>query len=403
MVLAFTLESMKTLRRLTILALLALAACKRGDSSELAPTSVPVQFVVTVPASTPPDAEVWISGDAEALGTWNGRGLQLTKLPDGSFAGQANFAPGQMLLWKVTRGSWDTVEKGPVGEEVDNHAYTVLAHDNVTQATVATWRDQVNNTVPHTLTGNIKHHAGVASAFVLTRDIIVYLPPDYDTNPARHYPVLYLHDGQNTMDRATSFLGIEWQADETAEALILAGQVEPLILVGVYNTTDRVPEYTPVVDATYGGGHAVDYGKFLTQELKPFIDATYRTKPEAQYTGVLGSSLGGLVSMYFGITLSDTFTRIGVVSPSVWWANRDIVAQVDGLAAKPPIKIWEDIGTAEDVDAVPDARALRDALVSKGWVLGTDFAYLEVTGAQHNETAWAARFDQMLRFLYPPQ
>ena len=395
---------MKTLHRLPNLPLLALVAFVLASCEHVDPavTSVPVKFVVTVPASTPADAEIWISGDQEVLGAWNGRGIQLSEAPDGSFTGEADFAPGGTMLWKVTRGSWDTVEKGPAGEEVENHAYTVLLRDNEARATVATWRDQVDNSVPHTTTGNIKYHTGFTSAFVQTRDIIIYLPPDYDTNPTRSYPVLYLHDGQNTMNRATSFLGIEWQADETAQTLIATGQIEPLILVGAYNTSDRIPEYTPVADASYGGGNADNYGKFLKQELKPFIDSTYRTKPEAQYTGVLGSSLGGLVSMYFGLTLSDTFTRIGVVSPSVWWANWDIVTRVNNLPAKLPLKIWEDIGTAEGTEAVPGARALRDALVSKGWVLDTDLKYLEVSGAQHNETAWAARFDQMLRFLYPP-
>jgi predicted alpha/beta superfamily hydrolase len=206
------------------------------------------------------------------------------------------------------------------------------------------------------------------------------------------------------MDSCTAFAG-EWGVDETAEELIKAGQVAPLILVGVYNTSDRVAEYTPAADPLYGGGRADDYGQYLVEVVKPLIDSTYRTQPDSQNTGVAGSSLGGLVSMYFGLTRSATFTRIGVLSPSVWWANRDIVARVKGLAAQTPVRIWEDIGTAEGssaAEAVADARALRDELIGKGWVLGADLAYLEVQGAMHNEAAWRARFGDVLKYLYPP-
>ncbi len=112
--------------------------------------------------------------------------------------------------------------------------------------------------------------------------------------------------------------------------------------------------------------------------------------------------------MYFGITHSNTFTRLGVISPSVWWANRDIVTRVEGLSAKPPLRIWVDIGTNEDgsvsesEQTVNDTRALRDALVAEGWVLDTDLKYLEVQGGRHNELSWAARMDQILKYLYPP-
>jgi predicted alpha/beta superfamily hydrolase len=216
-----------------------------------------------------------------------------------------------------------------------------------------------------------------------------------------------MHDGQNLMNVKTAAFGVEWGVDETAQRLVEAGQMEPIIIVGVYNTEDRIPEYTHLSNAPYGGGRADDYGRLLVDVVKPLIDAAYRTKPEAQYTGVAGSSLGGLVSMYFGLTHSNTFTRLGVVSPSVWWANRDIVTRVNDTPSKLPLRIWLDIGTNEDGTVedsqrtVEDTRLLRDALAAKGWVLDTDLKYLEAQGARHNEAAWAARTEQILKFLYP--
>jgi predicted alpha/beta superfamily hydrolase len=238
---------------------------------------------------------------------------------------------------------------------------------------------------------------------VKPRDLIVYLPPGYDTATSTRYPVLYMHDGQNLTDACTSFAG-EWHVDETAEQLINAGQAAPLIIVGVYNTSDRIADYTEAPDPVDGGGNADAYGRFLVEIVKPLIDSTYRTITDASSTGVAGSSLGGLVSMYFGITRSSVFTRIGVISPSVWWDNRDIVARVTALTEKPPLHIWEDIGTAEDSDGetVADAQALRDALVAKGFAIGQDLSYYEDPGAMHNEAAWSRRFPAILKYLYPP-
>ena len=127
--------------------------------------------------------------------------------------------------------------------------------------------------------------------------MLVYLPPDYDQATADRYPVLYLHDGQNVFDQATSF-GDEWRVDETAQELITAGCIEPIIVVGIYNTGDhRIDEYTPTpsADGTLGG-RADDYGRMLVEELKPFIDATYKTFPGAANTALGGSSLGGLLT-----------------------------------------------------------------------------------------------------------
>jgi predicted alpha/beta superfamily hydrolase len=263
----------------------------------------------------------------------------------------------------------------------------------------------------HTLTGDIRLHKDFHSKILNNdRDVIVYLPPGYDKEKQQSYSVLYFHDGQNLFDGATSYIpGQEWRLDEAAQSLIAAGKIEPLIIVGVYNTgKDRVDEYTPVAEPKYkAGGKADLYGRLLVEELKPFIDKTYRTKKDAAHTGLGGSSLGGLVSIYLGLKYPNVFGRLAVVSPSVWWGNNQIVHYVEAQKKKPSLRVWLDIGTKEGRDAaeaqatVDGARLLKETLIKKGWKLGRDLKYFEAEGAEHNERAWAARSDQMLQFLFP--
>jgi predicted alpha/beta superfamily hydrolase len=260
-------------------------------------------------------------------------------------------------------------------------------------------------TQSHTLAGEFRTHAKFHSKFLSTdRDVLVYLPPGYVGDEKHRYPVLYLHDGQNLFDGATSFIpGQEWRVDETAQALIHAHLIEPVIIVGIYNTgKERVEEYTPSADPKFKvGGKADLYGRLIVEELKPFIDSHYRTKTGAADTGLGGSSLGGLVTMYLGLRYPNVFGKLAVISPSVWWDNRRIVADVAALGPKMHARIWLDMGTDESANATSDARMLRDALVSKGWRVGRDLRYFEAEGAKHSEIAWALRVDPMLRFLFP--
>ena len=256
---------------------------------------------------------------------------------------------------------------------------------------------------PHTLTGEFRTHDRFRSRFLAhERTILVYLPPGYRARAVRRYPVLYLQDGQNVFDKATSF-GEEWHVDECAQRLIEAGEIEPLIIVAIYNTGEhRLDEYTPTKVEGKGGGQADQYGRMLVEEIKPLVDGKYKTLPSAASTGLGGSSLGGLLTMHLGLRCPTVFNRLAVLSPSVWWDNRAIVREVNQLGAKLPLKIWLDAGTGEGQDVVADARALRDALQAKGWVPDHDLRYLEAEGAQHNEGAWGSRIGEVLKWLYPP-
>lgn len=262
----------------------------------------------------------------------------------------------------------------------------------------------------HTLTGNIQRHLAFPSALLGNRrDILVYLPKGYRRSTSRRYPVLYLHDGQNIFDAATSFAGVEWGADETAQRLSAEKLIEPIIIVAVANTgEDRIHEYAPTaarIDSSKrkrSKGSLRMYGRFLTEELKPFIDRKYRTRREAEFTGLGGSSLGGLATLVLGLWFPNYFTRLAVMSPSIWWDDCAIYKIVETIdeTAKPPLKIWLDTGTREE--GWERAQVLRDLLVEKGWRLHDDLYYLEAEGSDHSEGAWAARMDPVLRFLFPP-
>ncbi len=229
------------------------------------------------------------------------------------------------------------------------------------------------------------------------------MPPIYDAQPERRYPVLFMQDGQNLFDPETSFIkGNYWRMGETADELIVTGQIEPLVIVGIYNTgAGRIDEYTPSEDNRLGGGQADAYGQMLVEELKPFIDHSYRTLSGADNCGMGGSSLGGLVSLYLGLRYTWVFSKLAVMSPSVWWHNRAILRTVAQIARKPDLKIWLDVGTREGRRALPDVRALKRDLIKKGWKRGRDLGYMEMQGGEHSEWAWAQRVAPMVKFLFP--
>jgi len=366
-------------------------------------------IVVEVPDSTPADAPVWVSGDLPALGSWNGAGVRLERAAGGRYVVRVAIEGGAAFEFKVTRGSWETVEKDARGGEIANRRARAGERDTLL-VTVAAWRDQAGGEPLRrsTLTGEVRRHAAFPSRFVRSRDVLVWLPPGYGADRKRRYPVLYFHDGNNVFDVAASFKGVEWGADETAGRLIQSGALRPCILVGIDNTPDRMAEYTPIADARHGGGQAAGYERFLAKELKPFVDRSYRTLPGPDDTGMVGSSLGALVSLDLALQRPDLFGLVGCVSPAAWWAERDIVRRAASVGRGTALRIWLDIGSAEGTEKagtkewLDDARALRAALVTRGWREGANLHYEEVEGAGHDEGAWATRLDRIMIFLLGP-
>ena len=249
----------------------------------------------------------------------------------------------------------------------------------------------------------IKHQQFPSRFLCNQRDLIIYLPPGYHAQPDRQYPVLYLHDGQNLFDGATSFIpGMDWHVGHTADQCIQEGSVEPLIIVGIYNAgKHRLQEYTPTRMPRLGGGRATRYAKFLIEEVSPFVQYNYRILGGMQNTGIGGSSLGGLVSLFLGLRMPHVFGKIAALSPSVWWNQRVILRFADAAPVDPRPLLWLDIGTREGGRIVEDVERFRDVLLRKGWRWEQDLHYERVVGAEHNEAAWAQRVGPFLQFLFP--
>jgi predicted alpha/beta superfamily hydrolase len=251
------------------------------------------------------------------------------------------------------------------------------------------------------------HHSFRSELLKNSRAICVWLPPGYDTEPERRYPVVYLHDGQNLFDPATAFGGVPWRADETAERLIGSGRIQPVLLVGIANTMARLREYGPTGRQARGTSRAYRYGRFIVEEVKPFIDRLYRTVPGRMQTAVGGSSMGALISLFLSRWYPETFGMCMAMSPSLWW-DRELLLRKwpDDDSWLHGLRIWLDMGTEEGTTATTKrlqlrrARRLADLLQAAGLTDGCGFRYVEAQGGQHNERDWGARFGDVLEFFF---
>lgn len=222
-----------------------------------------------------------------------------------------------------------------------------------------------------------------------TRDLLIYLPPGYETSAAR-YPVLYMQDGQNLFDPATAFGGQDWQVRAAMDALSAEGR--PAIVVGLpHMGPDRIREYNPIARR---GGRGDLYLAFLVETVKPLIDAAYRTRPERAATGILGSSMGGLISLYAYFRHPAVFGLAGALSPAFWYGGAPLYDFVRE-APHPPGRLYLDHGSGERTNARRMVKLLRQL----GYQEGHDLMYVEEEGGEHNEAAWARRLPAALRFL----
>ncbi len=245
-----------------------------------------------------------------------------------------------------------------------------------------------------------------SAALACRRPLVVYLPPGYRRDTRRRYPVLYMHDGQNVFDGRTSYVpGEHWRLGEAADNLLERRRIEPLIIVAIYHAGEhRILEYTPTRTRKLGGGGIAGHARMLVDELIPWMAARYRTLPQARHTALGGSSLGGLATLYLGLTMPGVFGRMAVLSPSVWWDQRVILRTLETFNHPRRPKLWLDVGTEEGaapLGSIRDARLLKAMLVTKGWREGRTLHYFEADGADHSERAWAARVPRALEWLFP--
>ena len=229
------------------------------------------------------------------------------------------------------------------------------------------------------------------------RDVQVYLPPSYESS-GRHYPVIYMQDGQNLFDPSASFAG-EWRVDDTLERLGPEG-IETIVVAVPNMGAQRLDEYSPFRDPLKGGGRGDAYVDFLVGTLKPAVDGLFRTRRERTHTGIMGSSMGALISLYAFFREPQVFGFAGAMSPSLWFANGamfEYVAPRRDWAGR----VYLDVGTGEGRQTVRNARLMARLLRRNALRPRLGVMYVEGRGADHNESAWADRFERAVRFLLP--
>ncbi len=262
---------------------------------------------------------------------------------------------------------------------------------------------------PHSATASV---SVLDTAFAIpelgrTRRVWVYLPPDYASS-GKAYPVLYMHDGQNVFDAATSYAG-EWGVDEALDSLHAAGDPGVIVVAVDNGQQQRMNEYSPWIHPQHGGGEGDEYADFLANTLKPHVDARYRTRPGPESTGIMGSSMGGLISLYAALRHPEVFGRVGVFSPSLWFSDSVFVAARAGVASGARPRMYfvsggsEGPGTAPRIVVVSQQRMI-DTLAAAGWTVGTDVLAAAPDDGEHREWFWRREFPAAYRWLFgePP-
>ena len=408
---------------LATLGLLAPAGAE--DSTE---TSADAKGAMEFVVFTPPDDEdltetIYCSTSIDG---WPAGGRPLSRVAAGIYSAALDFGAARTVEYKFLRQqNWETVEKGKSGGEIPNRRMRLDRQAKMRRVVhrIDSWADkphrklgqvvfQFPSAAPEqTLTGDIITHRQIHFARLDNRrDVLVWLPPGYATHPDHRYPVLYMLDGQNVFDEATSFKGQEWGADEAATQLIEQGEIQPLIIVAVYNTPNREAEHVPRFDDPEQSA-ADEFLGFLTDKVKPLIDNQYRTRTGPEHNVLLGASYGGLFSLYAACHGQEHFGGYAVISPSVQVEQGQIIGHVEESLDKPNLRLWIELGAGDGLRGmlssyggyIASCRKLRDLLTAKGWEQGNNLHYSEIDGVFHDEAAWATRVAPLLKFFFPPE
>ena len=368
--------------------------CSALSLQQCVSSQVRITMRVVTPGDTPESVQVFIAGNLAVLGSWRPDGLPLTQAEKGVWEAEFFARRGERIEFKVTLGTWDTEALYDVSV-VPQNTVLVAATDTTVLMRPVSWR-HLGFSRQGGITGTVRYHRNLRGAHLrYDRDLIVWLPPSYDVETDKRYPVLYMHDGQNIMDPGTSFLGLDWRVDEVADSLIRQGSMREVIIVGCSNTPDRRFEYS---DTKLGRAYAA----FVADRVKPMIDSLYRTLPDREHTAVMGSSMGGLISFLFLWWYPDEFSMAGCFSSAFEYGGDALFDEIESTAHLPQdMKIYLDCGTADlDAELLPGYERMKRLLLSKGMVEGVNLVGVIDQGATHNEGAWAARVWRPLTFFF---
>lgn len=359
---------------------------------------VAVTFAYAPGAGAPAPARVCVSGE---FNDWAPDAWPLARGRDGVFRRDVRLAPGVYRYKLVVDGAWTHDPANP-RREPDGHRNSVLVVGDVPPPDLSD-RGPSRGSVPRPTRARLDAFHVVAAddlgaaEGLAARPVFVYTPPSYASRPARRFPTLYAHDGQNVWSEDGICFGHGgWYLEATLDRLVAERAIEEVILVAIPHGEDRLREY----------GQPAAYGRFLVDVVKPAIDARFRTDPAR--TSLIGSSMGGLVSFTLALRRGDVFQQAACLSPSFWFEDPAAPEKTafDLLRArgKQPVRLYLDSGTAgPSQDGAPNTRRMRDALVARGWRVGDDLLHHEAEGAEHNERAWRERVDRPLRWLFGPR
>lgn len=350
--------------------------------------------VTSIPTNTPVSDRIYIAG---TMNNWNpgSAAYQLTKDNDGTFV--ITFTPAiGTVKFKFTRGSWDKVEGTAQGNFIPDRAVSYSGVAKTIDLTIAGWEGNGNQTSSASPQVSILSDTFYIPQLNKKRRIWLYLPKDYQSS-TKNYPVLYMQDGQNIFDKTTSFSG-EWNVDETLDSMFMTGDQSCIVVAIDNGGSSRLDEYSPWINAQYGGGQGDKYVEFIANTLKPYIDQNYRTKPEASSTGIMGSSMGGLISMYAGIKYPDIFGRVGAFSSSYWFSASSY-DYVNSTKVHDSSYFYMIAGDKEGGNQVLDMDKMYKTLIDAGATTEQIFKQHHVDG-QHSEWYWRREFPKAYKWLF---
>lgn len=350
--------------------------------------------VTLIPENTPVDDNIYIAGN---FNSWDSGNSDYTLINNGDGTYHITFTPAiGTLEYKFTRGSWTSVEGNAQGQEIANRTLSYTGSQQTVDVTILSWKDLGSGTGTAAENVSIIDESFNIPQLNRTRRVWVYLPPDYDTND-KSYPVLYMQDGQNLFDANTSFLG-EWEVDESLNEMFANGD-EGVIVIGIDNGGGyRIDEYSPWINAEYGGGEGDEYVNFIIETLKPYIDNNFRTKPDRLNTGIMGSSLGALISFYAAIEHQDIFSKAGIFSPSFWFSD-EVYTHVETTGKKYDMKIYLLGGEQESADLIQDMNNMVTTLHNAGFE-DSEIKMVTHQDGQHSEWYWRREFPKGFSWLF---
>ncbi|UCE93603.1 MAG: alpha/beta hydrolase [Flavobacteriaceae bacterium] len=355
-----------------------------------------VTFVIDeIPENTSVNDKIFISGNFE--GWTGGQDKYKLKPLEGKYVFTFNEMDGKSIEYKFTRGSWATVEVDNEGLQIENRAYSFTQKNDTVNLSISQWDDFI--TAKSTASKNVHVLAENYDMLPLNkkRRVWIYLPQGYETNQKK-YPVLYMHDGQNLFDQTLSFSG-EWKVDETLDKL--KDSIGPeLIVIAIDNGgAERIDEYSAWNIKNYTTKAEGDqYIKFITENFKPYVDENYRTLKEAENTGIMGSSLGGLISFYAAIKYPEVFGKAGVFSPSFPLVDEEIeISERNPELQK--LRIYFMSGGLEGHNMVQEMKLMSEKMIRSGIPDRNIHTRVNPYG-EHNEKLWKEEFESAVIWLF---